>query len=196
MYRRVTVALLVGGVSLLFAARHSPAFNAQLSSPGLVQSLSGDYLAVDALYGGATDPSGLDAALRRLTPPTLIPGVEPWRPAPTVTRADDGIRLALAAQRAIGELGSTAELAPIRAELLVSYGDVEQAWRLERRIELALASSTAAWSGPRLPTLDLQQRATDSTATIHRARSLHDQAMTAVRVLGGMPSHPVAVVGQ
>lgn len=196
MYRRVTVALLLGGVALALGLPHLPAFNARLSSPALVRSLADDYLAADALYGSATDPSGLDAALRRLSPPSLIPGVEPWRPVPVVTRANDGIRLAQAAQLAIASLGSTAELAPLRAELLTSYGDVEQAWRLERLVELALANGSAPRPAQGFMTADVQQHAAASAATIQRARSLHDQAMTAVRVLSGGAPPAVAVAGQ
>jgi hypothetical protein len=190
MARLCTMVIVAACLALVWADR-SPSFNASLSSPALVRSLTSDYLAVDATYGDITNPYTIDSALHlQDTAPSF--GFANREPRMTIVRATDGVRYAQEAAAAVIALGATAELAPIRQELLQSYREVEHAWRMERYVEQALTPDEAA-----LP-LNLQDNtpsarsaANASVAAIRQARSLHDQAMAAVQILSGKtPSSP------
>lgn len=188
--RGLCAAVIAVACLALVWATTSPLFNARLSSPALVHTLAADYIAVDAVYGGVTNPYALDAALHRQDSPTAafvgITGRPVSSPGIVITRAADGVRYARLAQSAISALGATAELAPIRQELLRSYSDVEQAWRSERYVEHAVANDAdAAATGVLAEAPSVQAAADDSIGAIRQARSLHDQAMAAVRALGG-----------
>jgi hypothetical protein len=184
--RRLVIAAALVALGLAgWRGSQSPLFNAGVSSPELVPSLAADYLAVDTLFGGMTNPASMDAALRQLTPPPppSLAGNGLWRPAATITRAEDGIQLALQAEEAVAGLGATAELLPVRLELSQSYQDVEQAWRLERRIEQAFDQNGAVSPGTLIQSRNLDQLAAHSLQQMRQAQSLHDQAMTAVHAL-------------
>jgi hypothetical protein len=197
--RRLYAAVIAAGCLALAWAATSPQFNARLSSPTLVHTLAPDYIAVDALYGGVTNPYALDAALHRQDSPTagLVGAVGrpdySYSSGITVTRAADGIHYARLAQSAVVALGSTAELTPIRQELLQSYRDVEQAWRSERYVEQAVANDgAAAETGILAEAPSVQSAADNSISAIRQARSLHDQAMAAVQALGGISASGTA----
>jgi len=182
--RRLLVVLcLAGSIAGLWAGARSAAFNAQVSSPALVRSLASDYLAVDVIYGGATNPASIDAALRRLTPPPTSYGGDQYRPGAPVARSDDGLRLAQQAAQAVSGLGATAELIPVRRELGESYGDVAEAWRLELQVEHALDHRGAVAGFGYSDTPSAQQAATTSLQRMRQARALHDQAIAAVHAL-------------
>jgi hypothetical protein len=173
-------------LALVWAA-HSPSFNADLSSPALLKSLTADYMAVDAIYGGVTSPYTVDAVLHRQAPPPPSMGFVSRPPGLMIARAADGERYAQQAEGAVSALGATAELLPVRRELLESYRDVEHAWRLERLVEQASTSDSAAATLTMLgPAPSAQSAANSSIASMQQARSLHDQAIAAVQVLGGI----------
>ena len=185
MARLCTAVIMASCLVLIWASR-SPIFNAGLSSPTLVHSLAADYLAVDAVYGGATNPYTIDAVLHRQDPPPPSMGFVSHTPPFTIANATDGVRYAQQAEGAVAALGATAELAPVRSELLQSYRDVEAAWRSEHRVEQAITSVRPSVVGNRFgDTPTVLAATTRSIASIQQARSLHDQAIAAVKVLGG-----------
>ena len=185
MARLCTAVIVTTCLALVWAA-HSPSFNADLSSPALLQSLTADYIAVDAIYGGVTSPYTVETVLHRQDPPPPSMGFVSRPPRLTIANAADGERYAQQAQGAVSALGATAELVPVRRELLESYRDVEHAWRLERLVEQASTSTSAAATLTILgPTPTALSAANSSIATMQQARSLHDQAIAAVQVLSG-----------
>lgn len=183
---RLCTAVIVAGILAIIWAARSPSFNGGLSSPALVRSLARDYLAVDAVYGGVTNPYTIDAVLHRQEPPPPSMGFISRMPPLTIARATDGVRYAQEAEGAVAALGATSELAPVRHELLQSYRDVEAAWRSERVVEQALAADgTTVVGGMLIRTTAALTASRESVASIQQARSLHDQAIAAVRVLSG-----------
>lgn len=182
--------------ALIWLAAQSPFFNADVSSPALVRTLATDYVAVDAIYGGVTSPYSIDAAVHSYAPPPAgVGNVDTYRPGFTVARADDGVRYAKEAEAAVSSLGATAELRPIRRELLQSYQDVEQAWKLERSVEQAFNNEPPASLNIMAEAPDVQSAAQRSVLTIQQARSLHDQAMAAITALTGDRSSAAAAAG-
>jgi hypothetical protein len=182
------IAFAIAAVSiLLVAAARSPLFNASLASPALSRLLAAEYLAVDEQFGGLTNTYSLDAALGHLTPtaPATM-ALETAQPGIIVTRAVDGRKDAQEAEAAVSALGTTAELVPVRRQLLQSYRDVEQAWQQEGRVEQAFATDQTA-AAPTLFSLppSVHADAVASIGTIHEALALHDQAMAAVAALAG-----------
>jgi hypothetical protein len=194
MPRLWAAVIVAAGAALVWAAR-SPAFNADLSSPDLVRSLTADYLAVDAVYGGVTNPYLIDGALHQSNgSQPSVAGFGSRPPLLTIANGAEGVHDAQQAEEAVAALGATAELAPIRRELLQCYRDVEQAWRLEQQAEEAQTiGGTAALAG-RGAAFAPEAAANTSADTIRQARSLHDQAMAAVRVLSG--ATPAANAGR
>lgn len=191
MVRLCTAVIAAACLALVWAVR-SPSFNASLSSPTLVRSLTSDYLAVDAAYGDITNPYTIDSALHlQDTAPSF--GITNRAPHLAIVRASDGVRYAQQAAAAVTALGATAELAPIRQELVRCYQEVEHAWRMERYVEQALGPDQAAEIvRPQDSTPSARSAANASVAAIRQARSLHDQAMAAIAVLSGKtPSSPV-----
>jgi hypothetical protein len=191
MLRLCTAVIAAACLALVWAVR-SPSFNASLSSPVLVRSLTSDYLAVDATYGDITNPYTIDSALHlQDTAPSF--GFTSRGPHLAIVRASDGVRYAQQAAAAVTALGATAELVPIRRELLQCYQEVEHAWRMERYVEQALGPDQAAETvRPQDSTPSTRSAANASVAAIRQARSLHDQAMAAIAVLSGKtPSSPV-----
>ncbi|HEY8744025.1 MAG TPA: hypothetical protein VIU62_13040 [Chloroflexota bacterium] len=185
---RLCTAVIVTGILALVWAAHSPSFNADLSSPALLKSLTADYMAVDAIYGGVTSPYTVDAVLHRQDPPPPSMGFVSRPPGLMIAKAADGERYAQQAEGAVAALGATAELVPVRRELLESYRDVEYAWRMERLVEQASATdSTAAPLTVLGPVPSALSAANSSIATMQQARALHDQAIAAVQVLSGKP---------
>lgn len=186
---RLWAAIIVAACIALVAAARLPAFNADLSSPILVQSLTADYLAVDSVYGSVTNPSLIDAALHEpYTAQPAVYGLGNRPPVLTITNATEGVRYAQRAEEAVAALGATAELAPIRRELLQCYREVEQAWQLEKHVEeVQTIGGSAVPAGGRNEPATVQSAANTSAMSIRQARSLHDQAMAAVRVLSGAP---------
>lgn len=183
---RLCTAVIVALCLALVWATHSPSFNGDLSSPALLKSLTADYSAVDAIYGDVTNPYTVDAVLHRQDRPLPIMGFVSRPPALVIAGAADGERYAQQAEGAVSALGATAELVPVRRELLESYRDVEHAWRLERLVEQASTSDSASAAIALLgPTPAAQSAANSSVATMQQARSLHDQAIAAVQVLSG-----------
>jgi hypothetical protein len=191
MVRLCTAVIAAACLALVWAVR-SPSFNASLSSPTLVRSLTSDYLAVDATYGDITNPYTIDSALHlQDTAPSF--GFTNQAPHLAIVRASDGVRYAQDAMAAVTALGATAELAPVRQELLQCYQEVEHAWRMERYVEQALGPDQAALTlHPQDSAPSARKAANASVAAIRQARSLHDQAMAAVAVLSGKsPPNPV-----
>jgi hypothetical protein len=182
--RRSAFAIGAGCVVLIAAVR-SPLFNASLTSPAVSRGLAVEYLAVDQQFGGLTNPYSLDALLDHLmvTAPTTM-ALETAHPGTIVTRAVDGRNDAQAAEKAVLALGATAELAPVRRQLIQCYRDVEQAWQQEGRVEQAFSGdqATGAPSIFDLPP-SVHAAAAASISTIHQAQALHDAAMAAVVVL-------------
>lgn len=183
---RLCTAVIVAGCLVLIWAARSPGFNAGLSSPALERSLVADYLAVDSVFGGVTNPYTIDAVLHRQDPPPPSMGFISHAPPLTIAKAADGVRYAQQAEGAVAALGATAELAPVRRELLQSYRDVEAAWRSEQRVEQALAADgPPVASGLVRDTPTVLSATATSIASIRQARSLHDQAIAALEVLTG-----------
>ncbi|MGI8913585.1 MAG: hypothetical protein ACR2JY_07350 [Chloroflexota bacterium] len=183
---RLCLAVVAIGCLAFVAASQSARFNADLSSPSLVRSLATDYVAVDTTFGGITNPYTISAVLHRQDPPPPSMGFVIRAPALTIAKAADGIRYAQEAESAVTALGATAELAPIRVELLHSYRDVERAWRMEQVVELNSTPNGIVSVGHGVGEAPSVQSAVDiSVMTIRQAQSLHDQAMAAVAVLSG-----------
>ena len=186
-------ALVLGAVCVLFVgAARSPLFNASLASPGLSRLLAAQYLAVDAQFGGLTNPYSLDALLDHLivTAPTTM-ALETAQPGIIVTHAVDGRNDARMAERAVLALGATAELSPIRDQLILSFGDVDKAWQQEGRVEQAFSGEQAV-GAPNIFNLpsSVHAEAVASIGTIHQALTLHDQAMEAVHTLAAGQTSP------
>ncbi len=165
---------------MLALAARSPLFNAAIASPALATQLAPQYEAVDAQYGAVTDPSSIQTALHQFTPDTTTVATLPWRAHGSVSQPADGIRMAVAAQRAISALGATGELLPARQDLDQSYASAEAAWRYEAQVETAMRLPGGAQASASISPA-VQDLMNKSTASIQQASTLHDQAIAVIQ---------------